>query len=246
MSEKKAIAAVSFGTTHADARRAIENVERALAAAFPERDFYRAFTSGMVARKILREEGIAIPNAAELAEQLLARGCRDAVFQSLHVIAGSEYDKLLSQLAPYRAQFDSLTVGKPLLWSAEDYAETADILLAHMAPPRDGEAYVFMGHGSEHPMNAAYSQLENTLRARGRERVYIGTVEGFPELSYVEGRLRRAGVKKARLAPLMLTAGEHAKNDLAGERDSWASQLRREGYEVEVNLTGLGEYDEIA
>ncbi|MDR0862782.1 MAG: sirohydrochlorin cobaltochelatase [Oscillospiraceae bacterium] len=243
---KKAIVAVSFGTTHRDARRAIENVERALTAAFPERDFYRAFTSGMVARRILREEGLAIPNPAELAEQLLARGYKDVIFQSLHVIAGSEFDKLTEQLAPYRAEFASLAVGKPLLWDAEDYAEVARALTERM-PPRESEAVVFMGHGSEHPMNAAYSQLENTLRAMGRERAYIGTVEGFPALSYIVSRLARHSVRRVRLAPLMITAGEHVKNDLNGASpDSWASQLRSAGYAVEVDTTGLGELDAIA
>ena len=244
---KKAIVAVSFGTSHPDARRAIERIEAALADHFSDRDFFRAFTSGMITRKIEREEGIVIPSAGEIAETLYRDGYTDVIFQSLHIIAGSEYEKFLEQIAPFRASFERVTVGLPLLYSIEDYAEVCRALLSHMPPPNDDEAVVYMGHGSAHPMNAAYSQLENTFRLLSRERVYVGTVEGFPELDYIENRLRHREVKRVLLAPLMIVAGEHAKNDLAGsDDDSWASQLRAAGYDVTLDMRGMGELAGIA
>ena len=244
---KKAIAAVSFGTSFPDARLAIEHIETRLMSRFYDRDFFRAFTSGMITRKIAREEGIVIPSAGELAEQLLRSGYTDVLFQSLHIIAGSEYEKFLSQIAPFVEFFERVSIGKPLLYHAEDYAETCRVLLENMPPEQDGEAVVFMGHGSEHPMNAVYSQLENTFRTMPRERVYVGTVEGFPELDYIVNRLRRSNIRRVHLAPLMIVSGEHAKNDLAGkDADSWVSQLTAAGFEVAVNLLGIGEYDGIA
>ena len=244
---KKAVAAVSFGTSHTDARRAIECIESALAERFPDRDFFRAFTSGMITRKILREEKIAIPGAGELAEELARHGYTDVLFQSLHIIAGNEYEKFTEQIAPYSASFERVAIGKPMLYCTEDYAEVCRVMESHIPPQRDGESIVLMGHGSDHPMNAAYSQLENMFRAHSREQVYIGTAEGFPELDYIEKRLRRREVRHVHLAPLMIVAGEHAKNDLSGTGDdSWASQLRAAGYGVTVDMGGMGELAGIA
>jgi sirohydrochlorin cobaltochelatase len=239
MITKKAIAAVSFGTTYKAARAAIESIEAALADAMPEYDTFRAFTSRMVVDKIEREEGVHIPSLTELLERLLQEGYTEVICQSLHVIAGREYGKLLEQTAPYAMRFERFAVGNPLLTDIEDYFAVRDAL--GFAPDGD-TAYALMGHGSEHPMNAAYSQLENAFRAGGFENVFIGTVEGFPGLDFVIDRLKRSGLHKVNLAPLMIVAGEHAKNDMAGDdSDSWASRLRAEGYSVEVSLNGLGE-----
>lgn len=239
---KKALAVVSFGTTYPEARRAIEEIENALRAAFPDHDFYRAFTSSIVIRKIAREEGVIIPNPGELLEQLAAQGYEEVRVQTLHVIPGIEYEKMLRQMDPWRARFARLTVGKPMLFAAEDYEEICRELLAQMPALAEDAAYVYMGHGTEHFANAAYSQIENMFRALGAERVYVGTVEGFPDLDYVRGRLRRAGVRKVTLAPFMIVAGDHARNDLAGEEDdSWKSILEADGFEVTADLRGLGE-----
>ena len=116
-------------------------------------------------------------------------------------------------------------------------------LLAGLPERAPDEAWVYMGHGTEHFANAVYSGLENQFRSLGAERVYVGTVEGFPALDYVRSRLRQRQVRRVTLAPLMVVAGDHAKNDLAGDgEDSWKSVLTRDGFEVQVDLRGLGEY----
>ena len=244
---KKALVVVSFGTTYPDARRAIENLEERLCAAFPGYDFYRAFTSRMVARKIEREEGVYIPSPAELLEQLADAGYEEVRCQSLHVIFGQEYEKLMEQLRPFGGRFERLLAGEPLLWDTQDYLRLTAALLEEMPRLAEDEAYVFMGHGTEHPANAAYALVENCFRYQGAERVYVGTVEGFPHFDYITARLHRHEVVNVHLAPLMIVAGDHAQNDLAGDdADSWKSRLEGEGYGVEPHLTGLGELDAVA
>lgn len=240
---QKALMVVSFGTTYPEARRAIERIEQRLHAAFPDHDFFRAFTSGMVARKIEREEGVHIPSPAELIARLADEGYTEVRCQSLHVIFGQEYEKLLAQLRPHGDRFEKLLVGRPLLWDTEDYLRLTRELLADMPRLAKDEAFVFMGHGTEHPANAAYALVENCFRYHRAERVYVGTVEGFPHLDYVHARLEAHAVTHVHLAPLMIVAGDHAQNDLAGdEEDSWKSRLESEGYTVETHLRGLGEY----
>ena len=227
--------------------RAIENLEERLCAAFPGYDFYRAFTSRMVARKIEKEEGVYIPSPAELLERLADEGYEEVRCQSLHVIFGQEYEKLMEQLRAFRGRFTRLSAGAPLLWDTQDYLRLTRALLERMPRLAEDEAFVFMGHGTEHPANAAYALVENCFRYQGAERVYVGTVEGFPHLDYVLARLSRREVTNVHLAPLMIVAGDHAQNDLAGEEEgSWKSRLESEGYGTEVHLTGLGELDEVA
>ena len=242
---KKALAVISFGTSYPEARRAIETLEKTLAQAMPDYDFYRAFTSQMVIRKIEREEGIAIPNPAQLIRQLKQAGYEEVVCQSLHVIPGIEYEKMCGQIEESAGNL-RVRIGKPMLYSHEDYIETCGALLEEMPKLKPDEAFVYMGHGTEHMVNAAYSQVENTFRFLDAERVYVGTVEGFPELNYIKKRLKAHHIRKVWLAPFMIVAGDHAQNDLAGEEsDSWKSQLEADGYETEICLRGLGESQKI-
>ena len=158
-----------------------------------------------------------------------------------------EYEKLMEQLRAFRGRFTRLSAGAPLLWDTQDYLRLTRALLERMPRLAEDEAFVFMGHGTEHPANAAYALVENCFRYQGAERVYVGTVEGFPHLDYVLARLSRREVTNVHLAPLMIVAGDHAQNDLAGEEEgSWKSRLESEGYGTEVHLTGLGELDEVA
>ncbi|MBC5738664.1 sirohydrochlorin cobaltochelatase [Lawsonibacter faecis] len=245
MDEKKAILAVSFGTSHADTlARTIGAIEAELAAAFPKRAFRRAFTSGMICRKLKARDGLDIPSAAEALEDLLREGCTDVVIQPTHVINGEEYDKLLAQAEPCRSRFARLSVGAPLLTTVEDYHALAAAVLAELPEEREDTAMIFMGHGTEHYVNPSYAQLEYVFHDLGRRDVLIGTVEGYPALEQVLRRMaERPEVKRAVLCPLMVVAGDHAKNDLAGaDEDSWKSRLESLGYEVLCNLKGLGEY----
>lgn len=244
---KKALMAVSFGTSYPQARADIAQIEAALKKTRPEYDFFRAFTSGMIIRKIAREEGISIETPETLAARLAQDGYEEIICQSLHVIPGNEYEKLCEQLESCKNRFKRLEIGKPLLWQDTDYLRCGHALLGHFPKLAQDEALVFMGHGTDHQANASYALMENTFRFLGAERVYVATVEGFPNFDYILRRLHEREVNKVYLAPFMIVAGDHAQNDLAGEQeDSWLSMLQKEDYEVEVLLRGLGAFPEIA
>ena len=243
--DKKAILAVSFGTSYHDTlERTIGAIEQALAAVFPDRMLLRAFTSGMICRKLRERDGVDIPSPARALEQLLDEGVTDVVIQPTHVINGAEYDKLMDQAAPFREKFARLTVGAPLLTSIEDYQAVADAILEQLPGQQPDTTQVFMGHGTEHYVNPSYTQLEYLFHDMGRKDIVIGTVEGYPGLEQVLRRLaERPEVRKAALHPLMVVAGDHARNDLAGEEpDSWKNALEHAGYGVACDLRGLGEF----
>lgn len=245
---KKALVVVSFGTSFDEAIPAIINIEETCKKAFPDYDFYRAFTSGMIIRKLKRTKNQIIHNPEEIMQQLAEEGYEEVLCQPTHIINGMEYEKMMSMLAPYKEQIPTIRVGTPLLTEEEDYKKACEIVMGEIQGSLgDGEAFVLMGHGTEHYANSAYCQFENMLRDLGYENTYVGTVEGFPSLDYVIRRLRLREIKKIHLMPLMIVAGDHARNDLAGaEADSWDSILRKEGFETEIILKGLGEIDAIA
>ncbi|MDO4169509.1 MAG: sirohydrochlorin cobaltochelatase [Lachnospiraceae bacterium] len=242
---KKALLVVSFGTTFPDAISAIENIEEEFKQTFPEYDFYRVFTSGMIIRKLKRTKGIEILDMEKALDYLYQEGYTEVICQPTHIINGMEYEKVKTAAAPYRKLFRKFILGEPLLTTEQNFRDTAEILLAQMPEYKEDEAVVFMGHGSAHYANGAYSEMENMFRALGREQVYVGTVEGFPGLSYIEGRLKKKGIRKVHLMLMMIVAGDHAQNDLAGEEDSWKAYLLEQGYEVSTSIIGMGLLDGI-
>lgn len=242
---KKAILAVSFGTSYHDTmEKTIAATERDLAAAFPDWTLRRAFTSGMILKKLKERDGITIDNVDEAMQRLIRDGFTQIAVQPTHIMHGEEYEKMLSLLAPYKKQAQ-IAVGMPLLHAQEDYDAVADAIFTYLPQPCDREALVFMGHGTSHFANAAYAQMEHVLQEKN-ERVYMATVEGYPALESVIRKLRKQpGLKKVTLAPFMLVAGDHATNDMAGSEDSWKSALEAEGYEVSCTMKGLGECEQI-
>lgn len=241
---KKAILAVSFGTTHLDTlERTIAAIEGDLAAAFPDRDFARAFTSGMVRRRLWDREGLSVDSPAQALDRLYRAGYEDVVVQSTHVMNGEEWEKLVREARPYADRFAALSFGSPLLTEAADYQAAAKALLDRLPAAEVGSAVVYMGHGTEHHANAVYALLEYILHDMGRRDIHIGTVEGYPGFEEVYRRIEEQGdVKRVLLLPLMIVAGDHAKNDLAGEdADSWRAMLAQRGVEVTCRLEGLGE-----
>ncbi|WP_409968974.1 sirohydrochlorin cobaltochelatase [Bengtsoniella intestinalis] len=241
---KQALIAVSFGTSHHDTlEKTIVLFEQTLATAFPERTVVRAFTSSMIMKRLRERDGLDIPNVAQALEQLLAQGYDDVLIQPSHVINGDEYDKLCAQAAPFVSKFARLSIGRALLTSVEDYFAVAEALCEQLPLKTEDTAIVYMGHGTTHHANSVYPMLEYVLRDMGREDVVIGTVEGYPAFEQVAGILsKRTGVKKIIAYPLMIVAGDHAKNDLAGEEeDSWRAQLEAMGYAVDCVLQGMGE-----
>ena len=241
---KQALLAVSFGTTHHDTlEKTIAAIEAELAAAFPGRTLRRAFTSGMILRK-LEKEGTHIDDVPQALERLADEGYVDVVVQPTHILNGDEYDKLTAQAAPFAGRFARLSFGKPLLTAEADYRALADALLSDLPAPSEDAAVLYMGHGTGHYANAAYTQLEYLLHDWGRGDILIATVEGYPGFEELKRRLaERPQVRKLLLMPLMIVAGDHACNDLAGEEeDSWRSMLTARGYETTCLLRGLGEY----
>lgn len=242
--KKEALLAVSFGTSHQDTlEKTITAIEDDLKVAFPEKSLYRAFTSGMILR-VLEVRGIQIDDVKTALEKLIQAQYTHVLIQPTHIMNGDEYDKLCRQAREFQGQFTEFKIGTPLLTAVEDYKKTAEALVAILPQQMADTAIIFMGHGTTHHANSAYTMLEYVLHDMGRTDILIGTVEGYPALSEVINRLKERGdVTKLSLYPLMIVAGDHAKNDLAGdEDDAWRSQLTALGYEVTCTLMGLGEY----
>ena len=246
--KEKALLAVSFGTSYEDTlEKNIAAIERDLAAAFPERTLRRAFTSGMILRRWKKERGVEIDDVPAALERLAGEGYTDILVQPTHVMNGEEYHKLADQAEGFRSRFDKLTVGVPLLTAAEDYLDLGRALMEILPPKSEERAVLYMGHGSEHQANSAYALMEYAFHDLGRNDVIVGTVEGYPNFDAAIRRLKeRPQVKEVELRPLMTVAGDHAKNDLAGEEeDSWKNVLEGMGYRVNCVLTGLGEYPQV-
>lgn len=241
---KKAILVVSFGTSYHDTReKTIHAVEDKIKAAFEGYDFFRAFTSNMIINKLKKRDGIEIDNPIQAMDKLYEMGYEEVVIQTLHIICGHEYVKLKSQIAEYKDKFKSIKFGRPLLFGIEDYKETVEAV-KEVTDEMDSTV-VLMGHGTDHESHSAYPAIEYYFRDMGAD-VYVGTVEGYPEIDSVVKRLKERDVKKVHLMPLMLVAGDHAQNDMAGdEEDSWKTIIESEGIETEVHLKGLGEIEKI-
>ncbi len=244
----KALLVVSFGTSYNDNRDlTIGGVENALQQAFPEYEVRRAFTSQIIIDKLKERDGLSIDNVTEAMDRLVADGVREVVVQPTHVMSGYEYDDVVAEVTPYQDKFDSLKVGRPLLDADADYDElAAAITAATKEYDAEGTAIVFMGHGTEHEANAAYAKLQEHISAAGHGNYFIGTVEATPSLDDVLALVKDSGAGKVVLLPLMIVAGDHANNDMAGDEEgSWKNAFEQEGFEVECVLKGLGQYESV-
>lgn len=239
---KKAILVVSFGTSHEETRKkTIEQIEKDCRDAFPEIRQERAFTSGMI-MKILRErDGIHIPNVEEAMEALMEEGYDSIVVQPTHILNGDEYEKMVRQAEQFKDRLVSLKIGAPLLTTSGDYEQLCESIVDEAGRGPE-EALVLMGHGTGHFSDAAYAALEYRFHVMGHENVFVGTVEGYPDFDILFQRVDAYDPKKVVLLPLMVVAGEHAKNDMAGEEDSWQAAFTDAGYETECILKGIGEF----
>lgn len=242
---EKGILVVSFGTSHLDTmKKTISVIEQEISERFLEYRVYRAFTSGMIIRKLKRTENLAVDTVQEALNRMKEDGIEDVIVQPTHIINGVEYDRMMKELMENMFLFRRIRVGKPLLSSVDDYKKSIHAVMAE-TQLEDDEMLVLMGHGTDHHANSAYPTLEYTFHALGYNQVLVGTVESFPELKNVMAKLEISGKKKVVLMPFMLVAGDHAKNDMAGEEDSWKSELEDAGYEVGVIMKGLGEFEGI-
>lgn len=239
---KKAVLVVSFGTSYHETRKkTIEACEDKIREGLKDYDFYRAYTSNMIIRKLKNRDGIHIDNPIEALDRLYEQGYKEVIVQTLHIICGEEYTKLKEQVESYQNKFEKIILGRPLLTYIDDYKEAIEAMEYQIPQMEKDEAVVFMGHGTFHESHSTYPALEYMMRDHGIN-AYVGTVEGYPELEQVINRLKSENIKIVNLMPFMLVAGDHAINDMAGdEEDSWKTVLEAEGFKVKVYLKGLGE-----
>lgn len=239
---KQAILVVSFGTTHEDSeQKTILAVEQAVRRAYPSYRVAGAYTSGMIIRS-LAKRGRVVDTPAQALEKLLADGVTDVTIQPTHLIPGDEYDKLCAAAEPFRDRFEHFRMGKPLLYSTEDMQQVAEIIAEEYAPAED-EVLVLMGHGTGHHVNAVYPAMDYIFKAQGHANIFVGTVEGYPDLETLCSQVKKeTGKTRVALVPMMLVAGDHANNDMAGDQpDSWKNIFARGGFEVKTVIRGLGE-----
>lgn len=241
--DKQAMLVVSFGTSYSDTReKTLDATQTVFEEEFASYDVYRAFTSQTIIDILEERDGIDVYNVEEAMTMLKKEGYGKVIVQSLHVMNGAEYDDMTATVQSFEKDFSEIKIGKALLTTHEDYEGTVHALAEQFPPMSDQEAIVFMGHGTHHEANAVYAALEYSFHADGYENVFVGTVEGFPTFDNVLVKLQEEGIEKVTLMPLMIVAGDHAENDMAGdEEDSWKVMLKKEGYEVDVYLHGMGE-----
>jgi len=239
-----AILVVSFGTSYNESRDAtIGATEAAIQAGFPQYEVRRAFTSQIIIDKLAERDGLEIDNVTQALDRAAADGIKNLIVQPTHLMNGFEYTDLADELATYEDTFDQIVLGEPLLTSDEDFEAVIAAITSDTSSYDDGQtAIVFMGHGTEADSNGVYAKMQEMITADGFDNYYIGTVEATPSLDDIISALDGKGYTRVVLEPLMVVAGDHANNDMAGdEDDSWKSILTGEGYEVECILEGLGQ-----
>ena len=239
---------VSFGTSFNDSRRlTIGAIEGSLAESFPDWSVRRGFTSQIIIDHVLSRDGVAIDNVTEALNRAADNGVKTLVVQPTHLMDGFEYNDLVDELAGFADAFEAIAVGEPLLSSEEDFAAVAEAIVQATAEYDDGEtAICFMGHGTEAESNGVYAKMQQVLSEAGYDNYFIGTVEAEPSVEDLLEAVQAGDYKRVVLRPLMIVAGDHANNDMAGdEEDSWKSVFESAGYEVECVLSGLGELEAI-
>lgn len=248
MKGRKAILAVSFGTSYRDTReRTIGAIERDLREAFLECEFRRAYTSPTIRRILKERDGIVIDSVEQALERLAEDGYSHVAVQTTHVICGFEYDRMTEAVRKYEDSFDRLSWGRPLLDSPQDYEAVVQALAKELASFRKpGRNIVLMGHGTEHEANESYVKLQQTFDKAGLKDFLVGTVEASLTPESIMKLAEKRGIKDVVLVPFMVAAGDHACNDMAGDHEnSWKSRFRKGGYQVECVMQGLGEYSDI-
>ncbi len=242
---KRGILIVSVGTSHKDAReKSIEIIEHLVRTKFPECSIQVAFTSDSIRKKIFQQTGIVIDNVESAINRFYSNGILDIIIQPIHLISGYDYEEVMKILLKYKKL--NFIIGKPLLSNHQDLDRIINILKKRYDSLPRSEVLVLMGHGTSHPANIIYEQIQQRLNQLGLSRFYVGTLSAKPSLSDVMLLLKEVKVQKVLLVPLMLVAGNHAKEDMVGQKsDSWKNRLEREGFFVQYELKGLGEYQEI-
>ena len=207
----------------------------------------RGFTSQIIIDHVKTRDNIAIDNVGEALARAEKNGVKNLVIQPTHLMNGLEYTDLVNEVAEYSDAFDQVAVGQPLLTSEDDFKAVIKVITEATAQYDDGEtAICFMGHGTEAESNQVYSKMQEMLTEAGYKNYYVGTVEAAPSLDDVLAMVQAGDYKRVVLEPLMIVAGDHANNDMAGdEEDSWKTTFENAGYEVTCLVRGLGEMEGI-
>ena len=257
---------VSFGTSFNDSRTAdIGGIEKALQTAYPDWSVRRAFTAQIIINHVQARDDEKIDNMDQALQRAVDNGVKNLIVQPTHLMHGAEYDELTEAVESYKDKFESVTIAEPLLGEVgdsddavnDDKKAVAEAITTEAvktagyddldAAEADGTAFVFMGHGTSHTAKISYSQMQSQMNDLGYDNVFIGTVEGKPEDTACEAvieKIKEAGYKKVVLRPLMVVAGDHANNDMAGDdEDSWKSQFEASGAfdKIDTQIAGLGE-----
>lgn len=241
---EKELLVVSFGTSFNDNRVAtIGAIENAMEEAFPEYSVRRGFTAQIIIDHVKNRDGEVIDNFGEALNRAIDNGVKTLVVQPTHLMNGLEYNDVIDELAQYAEEIEQVAVGEPLLTSDEDYQVVINAITEDTKAQDDGEtAIVFMGHGTEAESNQIYATMQEKLTEAGFANYFVGTVEASPSLDDVLAAVQAGEYKKVVLQPLMIVAGDHANNDMAGDEDgAWKKTFEDAGYEVTCNLKGLGE-----
>ena len=261
---------VSFGTSYNDSRvEDIKGIEDALQEAYPDWAVRRAFTAQIIINHVQARDGEVIDNMQQALDRAVENGVKNLVVQPTHLMHGAEYDEMAEVLEQYQDKFESVAIAEPMLGEVgddatvinEDKAAVAQAVAdaavqeagfdSMEAAAEDGTAFVFLGHGTSHTAKVSYSQMQTQMEELGFKNAFIGTVEGEPEDTACEEvieKVKEAGYKKVILRPLMVVAGDHANNDMAGsEEDSWKSMFEASGSfdSVDAQIAGLGRIDAV-
>ena len=239
---------ISFGTSYNDNRRlTIGAIEKAMQEAFPDYAVRRGFTSQIIIDHVKNRDGVVIDNVGEALDRAAANGVKTLVVQPTHLMNGFEYNDLVTELAEYSDSFERVAVGEPLLTSDEDFQTVAQAIVDATAGYDDGQtAICFMGHGTEAESNGVYAKMQQVLTDGGHANYFIGTVEAEPSLDDVLALVQEGGYTKVVLQPLMIVAGDHANNDMAGDEEgSWKAAFEAAGYEVTTVVEGLGSLEAV-
>lgn len=264
------ILVVSFGTSFNDSRaKDIGGIEKTIAAAYPDWSVRRAFTAQIIINHVQARDNAPIDNMQQALDRAVANQVKNIVIQPTHLMHGAEYDEMKEVVEAYADKFQSVAISEPLLGTVGTTAEevnadketVAEAVTAEAvkeagfdsleAAKEAGVAFVFMGHGTSHTAKVSYTQMQNQMVQLGYDNVWIGTVEGEPEETACESvidAVAKEGYKKVVLRPLMVVAGDHANNDMAGdEDDSWKSMFNASGKfeSVDTQIAGLGRIEAI-
>ena len=259
---------VSFGTSYNDSRVAdIKGIEDALQAAYPDWSVRRAFTAQIIINHVQARDGEKIDNMEQALDRAVANGVKTLVVQPTHLMHGAEYDEMCEALEEYKDKIETIVVAEPMLGevgsdatviNADKEAVAKAVVAAALEEAgyestekaaEDSTAFVFMGHGTAHVAKVTYSQMQTQMQNLGYENVFIGTVEGEPEETACENvieAVKAAGYTKVVLRPLMVVAGDHANNDMAGsDDDSWKTMFEAAGLDVTCQISGLGRIEAV-